>query len=62
MKYVHLQRFPSDFLLYSQDLALVRKSFGLEKRIALEGDKEGLSCKVHYWTGAWEVEETFATL
>ncbi|KIJ49670.1 hypothetical protein M422DRAFT_28036 [Sphaerobolus stellatus SS14] len=45
--------------LRSQDLALVRKFRGLEKRINKEG---GLECDVKYWAGAWEVEEIFAEL
>ncbi|KAF8588724.1 hypothetical protein K439DRAFT_585759 [Ramaria rubella] len=48
--------------LRSQDLAVVRKYRGLEKRIAKEGEKEGLQCALNYWTGAWEVEEIFAKL
>ncbi|KAF8518771.1 phosphatase phospho-type [Gautieria morchelliformis] len=48
--------------LRSQDIALARKSFGLEKRIAKEGAKAGLRCSVQYWSGAWEVEEMFTKL
>jgi pyridoxal phosphate phosphatase PHOSPHO2 len=40
-------------------MVLVRKQFGLEKRIAKEGASAGLVCKVRYWGGAWEVEEIF---
>ncbi|EJD52395.1 hypothetical protein AURDEDRAFT_81973 [Auricularia subglabra TFB-10046 SS5] len=45
--------------LRSQDIALVRTGRGLEKRIAKEGEKEGLKCQIRYWSGAWEVEELF---
>ena len=57
-----LNHFICILIFLSQDLALVRKSYGLEKRIAREGAKEGLQCGVQYWTGAWEVEEIFAKL
>ncbi|KIL65941.1 hypothetical protein M378DRAFT_161584 [Amanita muscaria Koide BX008] len=45
--------------LRSQDLVLCRNFRGLSKRISKQG---GLKCKVKYWSGAWEVEEIFATL
>lgn len=45
--------------LYSQDLALVRRHRGLEKRIASEG---GLRCSTRYWAGAWETEGILAEL
>lgn len=45
--------------LRSQDIALVRTGRGLEKRIAEEGEKEGLKCEIRYWSAAWEVEELF---
>ncbi|EJU04051.1 hypothetical protein DACRYDRAFT_105116 [Dacryopinax primogenitus] len=48
--------------LREQDLALVRRHRGLEKRIEKEGKSAGLKCQFIYWTGAWEVEEIFATL
>ncbi|KZT52261.1 hypothetical protein CALCODRAFT_476120 [Calocera cornea HHB12733] len=48
--------------LREQDLALVRRHRGLEARIAKDGASAGLKCQVQYWTGAWEVEEIFATL
>jgi len=34
------------------DVALVRKGKGLERRIKQDG---GVKCEVRYWTGAWEV-------
>ncbi|TFY71949.1 hypothetical protein EVG20_g1058 [Dentipellis fragilis] len=48
--------------LRSQDMILCRYYRGLEKRIAKEGEKEGLKCQIRYWAGAWEVEEIFKTL
>lgn len=36
------------------DVALVRKGYGLERRIREEG---GVQCDVRYWRHAWEVEE-----
>ncbi|ETW80594.1 hypothetical protein HETIRDRAFT_418592 [Heterobasidion irregulare TC 32-1] len=48
--------------LRSQDMILCRQYRGLEKRIAKEGEKEGLKCQVRYWAGAWEVEEIFKQL
>jgi len=44
--------------LRSQDMVLCRRFRGLESLIAEKGEKE-LRCKVHYWAGAWEVEEIF---
>ncbi|KAF9263312.1 hypothetical protein L218DRAFT_1034984 [Marasmius fiardii PR-910] len=46
--------------LRSQDMVLCRTFGGLPKRIAREGDK--LKCQIKHWTGAWEIEEIFATL
>ncbi|KZV82978.1 hypothetical protein EXIGLDRAFT_729081 [Exidia glandulosa HHB12029] len=46
----------------SQDIALVRTSRGLERRIREEGEKEGLKCQIKYWEGAWQVEEYFREL
>lgn len=46
----------------SQDMVLCRRFRGLERRIAQEGEKEGLKCEVRYWAGAWEVEEVFGKL
>jgi pyridoxal phosphate phosphatase PHOSPHO2 len=40
-------------------MVLCRRYRGLESRIAKDGEKEGLRCKVRYWVGAWEVEEIF---
>ncbi|KAI0318259.1 phosphatase phospho-type [Amylostereum chailletii] len=48
--------------LRKQDMILCRSYRGLEKRIAKEGEKEGLKCQVKYWAGAWEVEEIFKNL
>jgi len=48
--------------LRSQDMVLCRRYRGLEKRIAQEGEKEGLQCATRYWAGAWEVEEIFKSL
>lgn len=46
----------------SQDMVLCRRFRGLERRIAQEGEKEGLKCQVRFWAGAWEVEEIFGEL
>ena len=43
-------------------MVLCRSHRGLEKRIARDGEKEGLKCQVKYWAGAWEVEEIFKSL
>jgi len=48
--------------IISQDMVLCRAYRGLEKRIAKEGQREGLKCQVRYWAGAWEVEEIFKSL
>jgi len=48
--------------LRAQDLALVRRARGLERRIATEGQSAGLKSQVKYWSDAWEVEEIFGTL
>ncbi|KAF5393417.1 hypothetical protein D9757_000725 [Collybiopsis confluens] len=48
--------------LRSQDTVCCRTFGGLPKRIARDGVKFGLKCKVKYWTGAWELEEIFSTL
>ncbi|EGN99699.1 hypothetical protein SERLA73DRAFT_135051 [Serpula lacrymans var. lacrymans S7.3] len=48
--------------LRSQDMVLCRRFRGLERRIAKEGEVEGLKCQVKYWAGAWEVEEIFGNL
>ncbi|GJJ06325.1 hypothetical protein Clacol_000516 [Clathrus columnatus] len=45
--------------LRSQDMALVRRHRGLERRIAKEG---GVQCSIKYWEGAWEIEEIFTAL
>jgi len=45
--------------LRSQDMVLVRRNRGLERRIAKEG---GVRCSIKYWEGAWEVEEIFSAL
>ncbi|THH12103.1 hypothetical protein EW146_g7815 [Bondarzewia mesenterica] len=50
------------FSTCSQDMVLCRQYRGLEKRIAKEGEKEGLKCQIRYWAGAWEVEEIFQQL
>lgn len=42
-----------------QDVALVRRGRGLEKRIKAEGMPK---CQVRWWNDAWEVEELFAAL
>ncbi|KAF7792343.1 hypothetical protein EIP86_003379 [Pleurotus ostreatoroseus] len=46
--------------LRSVDALLCRTYRGLARRIQHEGEQAGLKCKVHYWGGAWEVEEYFA--
>ena len=43
-------------------MVLCRAYRGLEKRIAKEGEREGLKCRIKYWAGAWEVEEIFNNL
>ncbi|KAI6032843.1 phosphatase phospho-type [Pisolithus orientalis] len=43
-------------------VVLCRRFRGLERRIAQEGEKEGLKCQVRFWAGAWEVEEIFGEL
>ncbi|KAI0063717.1 hypothetical protein BV25DRAFT_1801925 [Artomyces pyxidatus] len=48
--------------LRSQDMVLCRQYRGLQKRIAKEGEREGLKCQIRYWAGAWEVEEIFQGL
>jgi len=48
--------------LRSQDMVFCRRYRGLEKRIAEDGEKDGLKCQVKYWAGAWEVEEMFGQL
>ncbi|KAF9482166.1 hypothetical protein BDN70DRAFT_802182 [Pholiota conissans] len=48
--------------LRSQDTVFCRTSRGLQKRIQKEGEERGLKCNVHYWGGAWELEEKFARL
>lgn len=48
--------------LSRHDVALVRLARGLEQRIKSEGQAAGLKCQVHYWEGAWEVEEYFSRL
>jgi len=44
------------------DIVCVRRYRELEKRIRNEGEKAGLKASLQYWTGAWVVEEIFATL
>ena len=46
----------------SEDIVLCRTYRGLQKRIQKEGESAGLKCQVHYWAGAWEVEELFQKL
>jgi len=48
--------------LRNQDKVLCRSYRGLEGRIMKDGETEGLKAQVHYWAGAWEVEELFRTL
>ncbi|KAF8200661.1 phosphatase phospho-type [Pholiota molesta] len=48
--------------LRSQDTVFCRTSRGLQKRIQKEGEELGLKCNIHYWGGAWELEEQFAKL
>jgi pyridoxal phosphate phosphatase PHOSPHO2 len=43
-------------------MVFCRKFRGLEHRIKHEGEREGLSCRVRYWAGAWEVQELFGQL
>jgi pyridoxal phosphate phosphatase PHOSPHO2 len=43
-------------------MVLCRAYRGLEKRIAKEGERQGLKCQIKYWAGAWEVEEIFKSL
>ena len=46
----------------SVDAVFCRTYRGLQRRIEKEGARAGLQCQVHYWGGAWEVEELFAKL
>lgn len=46
----------------SQDLVLCRSHRGLQKRIEKDSEAKTLKCNVHYWGGAWEVEEVFNKL
>jgi len=46
----------------SQDLVFCRSGRGLQKRIKEQGEQLGLKCNVHYWSGAWEIEEYFSKL
>jgi len=48
--------------LRSQDMVFCRAGRGLQKRIGAEGEQLGLKCAVHFWDGAWEVEEYFNRL
>jgi len=48
--------------LSSQDIAFCRTERGLQERIEKEGKEKGLQCSVHYWGGAWEIEEQFSKL
>jgi len=48
--------------LREHDVALARLARGLEQRIKSEGQVAGLKCQVHFWEGAWEVEEFFSRL
>jgi len=48
--------------LRSQDLVLCRSNRGLQRRIEKDSEAKGLKCSVHYWAGAWEVEEMFNKL
>ncbi|KAK7692568.1 hypothetical protein QCA50_004198 [Cerrena zonata] len=45
--------------LRSSDIVLCRHHRGLQKRIEREGEAQDLKATVHYWAGAWEVEELF---
>lgn len=51
-----------ELVFVSQDMIFCRQYRGLQKRIAAEGEKEGLKCQIRYWAGAWEVEEHFQKL
>lgn len=53
---------PITYYHYSQDMVLCRRYRGLERRIARDGETDGLKCQVKYWVGAWEVEEIFTKL
>lgn len=46
-----------DFLVPSQDVALVRAYRALQRRIEKEGDKTPVKAKIVFWGGAWEVED-----
>ncbi|CAL1706843.1 unnamed protein product [Somion occarium] len=48
--------------LRSSDVVLCRRYRGLQGRIEREGKTAGLKAHVHYWAGAWEVEELFQQL
>jgi hypothetical protein len=48
--------------MLSRDMIFCRTGRGLQKRIETEGEQLGLKCSLHFWGGAWEIEEFFDRL
>jgi hypothetical protein len=46
----------------SQDMVFCRLYRGLQKCIEKRSEAKALKCSIHYWAGAWEVEEMFNKL
>ena len=46
----------------SQDLVFCRLYRGLQRCIEKRSEAKALKCSIHYWAGAWEVEEMFNKL
>jgi hypothetical protein len=46
----------------SQDMVFCRLYRGLQKCIEKRTEAKALKCSIHYWAGAWEVEEMFNKL
>jgi len=48
--------------LRSQDMVFCRLYRGLQRCIEKRSEAKALKCSIHYWAGAWEVEEMFNKL
>jgi len=48
--------------LRSQDMVFCRLYRGLQRCIEKRSEAKSLKCSIHYWAGAWEVEEMFNKL
>lgn len=46
----------------SQDMVFCRLYRGLQRCIENRLEAKALKCSIHYWAGAWEVEEMFKKL